>query len=125
MPEEIPRTPGRLCAVHVTVLARLDPAHPETRKRLIVTLHLKHGYTQAQIAEHLALHYAAVSRIISRQVDARNKTPIKGLRVCCRISAPKARALSSSATCRHARSTPEALAVCVAMKSISPGDRQS
>lgn len=53
---------------------RLDPAHRETRNRLIVTLHLKHGYTQAQIAEHLGLHYATVSRIVSREVDARNKT---------------------------------------------------
>jgi REP-associated tyrosine transposase len=41
---------------------------------LIATLHLKHGYTQAQIAEHLGLHYVTVSRIVNRQTDARNKT---------------------------------------------------
>jgi len=35
---------------------------------------VKHGYTQAQIAEHLGLHYATVSRIVSRKSDARNKT---------------------------------------------------
>ena len=42
--------------------------------RLIATLHLKHGYTQAQIADHLGLHYATVSRIVSRQDRTRNKT---------------------------------------------------
>ncbi len=53
---------------------RVKPAQRATRDRLIATLHLKHGYTQAQIAEHLGLHYATVSRIVSRLVDAKNKT---------------------------------------------------
>ena len=44
------------------------------RDRLIVTLHLKHGYTQAQIVTHLSLHHATVSRIVSRTTHARNKT---------------------------------------------------
>ena len=53
---------------------RLNPDNRHVRDRLIATLHLKHGYTQAQIAAHLGLHYATVSRIVSRQSDARNKT---------------------------------------------------
>jgi REP element-mobilizing transposase RayT len=53
---------------------RVKPEQRAARDRLIATLHLKHGYTQAQIAEHLGLHYATVSRIVSRQDDARNKT---------------------------------------------------
>jgi putative transposase len=53
---------------------RVKPEHRGARDRLIATLHLKHGYTQAQIAAHLGLHYATVSRIVNRQIDARNKT---------------------------------------------------
>ena len=53
---------------------RLDPANHAARDRLITTLHLKHGYTQARIAAHLGLHYATVSRIVNRQIYARNKT---------------------------------------------------
>ncbi len=53
---------------------RLKPEQRGARDRLIATLHQKHGYTQAQIAAHLGLHYATVSRIVSRQTDARNKT---------------------------------------------------
>ena len=53
---------------------RVDPADRGARDRLIATLHLKHGYTQAQIAAHLGLHYATVSRIVNRQIDASNKT---------------------------------------------------
>jgi putative transposase len=53
---------------------RVKPAQRAARDRIIATLHLKHGYTQAQIAEHLGLHYATVSRIVSRQSDTRNKT---------------------------------------------------
>jgi putative transposase len=52
---------------------RVKPEQRAARDRLIATLHLKHGYTQAQIAARLGLHYATVSRIVSRQVDARNK----------------------------------------------------
>ena len=52
---------------------QIRPAHRAARDRLIATLHLKHGYTQAQIAAHLGLHYATVSRIVNRQIDARNK----------------------------------------------------
>jgi IS30 family transposase len=36
-------------------------------------LHLKHGYTQAQIAAHLGLHYATVSRIVNRQGNAETR----------------------------------------------------
>ena len=50
------------------------PGCSATRDRLIATLHLKHGYTQAQIASHQGLHYASVSRIVNRKTDARNKT---------------------------------------------------
>jgi DNA-directed RNA polymerase specialized sigma24 family protein len=53
---------------------KLDPANHAARDRLVATLHLKHGYTQAQIAAHLGLHYATVSRIVSRKTNARNKT---------------------------------------------------
>jgi DNA-binding transcriptional regulator LsrR (DeoR family) len=53
---------------------RLCVAHRGARDRLIATLHLKHGYTQARIAAHLSPHYATVSRIVNRQIDARNKT---------------------------------------------------
>jgi REP element-mobilizing transposase RayT len=53
---------------------RLNPGNRGARDRLIAALHLRHGYTQAQIAAHLGLHYATVSRIVSRQIDARNKT---------------------------------------------------
>ena len=52
---------------------QIRPAHRAARDRLIAALHLKHGYTQAQIAAHLGLHYATVSRIVNRQIDARNK----------------------------------------------------
>jgi putative transposase len=53
---------------------RVKPEQRVARDRLVATLHLKHGYTQAQIAAHLDLHYATVSRIVKRQIDARNKT---------------------------------------------------
>lgn len=53
---------------------RLNPDNRHARDRLITTLHLKHGYSQAQIAAQLGLHYATVSRIVNRQIDARNKT---------------------------------------------------
>ena len=53
---------------------RVKPEQRATRDRLVATLHLKHGYTQAQIAEHLGLHYATVSRIVNRQTNTRNKT---------------------------------------------------
>ena len=56
------------------VFGQVKPAHRAARDRLIATLHLKHGYTQAQIAAHIGLHYATVSRIVKRQIDARNKT---------------------------------------------------
>ncbi len=56
------------------VFGQVNPAHRAARDRLIATMHLKHGYTQAQIAAHIGLHYATVSRIVKRQVDARNKT---------------------------------------------------
>jgi putative transposase len=49
---------------------RVKPDDRAARDRLIATLHLKHGYTQAQIAAHLGLHYATVSRIVNRQIDA-------------------------------------------------------
>ena len=58
----------------VQAFGRVKPAQRDTRDRLIATLHLKHGYTQAQIADHLGLHYATVSRIVSRQDRTRNKT---------------------------------------------------
>ena len=54
--------------------SRVKPENQGARDRLIATLHVRHGYTQAQIATHLGLHYATVSRIISRQIYARNKT---------------------------------------------------
>jgi putative transposase len=53
---------------------RFCVAHRGARHRLIATLHLKHGYTEARIAAHLGLHYATVSRIVNWQTDARNKT---------------------------------------------------
>ena len=53
---------------------RVRPENRAARDRLIATLHLKHGYTQAKIAAHLGLHYATVSRIINRQIDAGNET---------------------------------------------------
>lgn len=53
---------------------RLKTDDQQTRNRLIAKLYFKHGYTQAQIAGHLGLHYATVSRIVAQQTDARNKT---------------------------------------------------
>jgi DNA-directed RNA polymerase specialized sigma subunit len=73
--KEIPRAQRH--AVRPTLkqaFGRVKPEQRATRDRLVATLHLKHGYTQAQIAAHLGLHYATVSRIVSRQIDARNKT---------------------------------------------------
>jgi DNA-binding transcriptional regulator LsrR (DeoR family) len=55
-------------------MGRLKPEQRGARDRLIATLHLKHGYAQTQIAAHLGLHYATVSRIVNWQLDARNKT---------------------------------------------------
>ena len=57
------------------VFGRLDPGNRPVRDRLISTLHLKHGYSQAQIAVHLGLHYATLSRIIGRQSNARKVSP--------------------------------------------------
>jgi DNA-binding MarR family transcriptional regulator len=51
---------------------KLKPANRAARDRLIATLHLRHGYTQAVIAAHLGLHYATVSRIVDRQIRARH-----------------------------------------------------
>ena len=53
---------------------RVEPAHRGARDPLIATLHLNDGYTQAQIAAHIGLHYATVSCIVNRQIDATNKT---------------------------------------------------
>jgi DNA-binding transcriptional regulator LsrR (DeoR family) len=48
---------------------RLDPDNHAARVRLVATLHLKHGYTQAQIAAHPGLHHA----IVNWKTDARSK----------------------------------------------------
>lgn len=48
--------------------------HRGARDRFIATLHLNDGYTQTQIAAHIGLHYATVSCIVNRQIDATNKT---------------------------------------------------
>jgi DNA-directed RNA polymerase specialized sigma subunit len=73
--KEIPKAQRHAARPSLTqAFGRLDPANHAARDRLVATLHLKHGYTQAQIAAHLGLHYATVSRIVSRKMDARNKT---------------------------------------------------
>ena len=56
------------------VFGRLDPGNRPVRDWLISTLHLKHGYSRAQIAVHLGLHYATLSRISSRQSNARKES---------------------------------------------------
>lgn len=55
-------------------LKNLRPSDERTRERLIATLHLRHGYTQAEIGQATGLHYSTVSRIVARQIRARNKT---------------------------------------------------
>jgi putative transposase len=55
-------------------LKNLRPGDRRTRDRLIATLHLRHAYTQAQIGQATGLHYSTVSRIVARQIHARNKT---------------------------------------------------
>lgn len=55
-------------------LKNLRPGDQRTRDRLIATLHLRHAYTQAQIGQATGLHYSTVSRIVARQIHARNKT---------------------------------------------------
>jgi hypothetical protein len=45
-----------------------------TRDWLIATLHLRHAYTQAEIGQATGLHYSTASRIVARQIHARNKT---------------------------------------------------
>jgi DNA-directed RNA polymerase specialized sigma subunit len=55
-------------------LKSLRPGDQRTRDRLIATLHLRHAYTQAQIGQATGLHYSTVSRIVARQIHARNKT---------------------------------------------------
>ncbi|MGO9116936.1 MAG: helix-turn-helix domain-containing protein [Desulfomonilaceae bacterium] len=41
----------------------------------ITKAHLEHGYSQAEIAAHVGLHYSTVSRIVQREREkARSKT---------------------------------------------------
>lgn len=74
MPKEIPK--GRRYGVRPRLkqARRVDPADRGARDRLIATLRLKNGFTQANIAAHLGLHHATVSRIVNRRIDARYKT---------------------------------------------------
>ena len=58
---------------------RVRPGNRAARDRLIAALHLKHGYTQAQIAAHLGLHFATVSRIVNRRIVAGNATRLAPL----------------------------------------------
>lgn len=55
-------------------LKNLRSGDERTRDRLIATLHLRHAYTQAEIGQATGLHYSTVSRIVARQIHARNKT---------------------------------------------------
>jgi DNA-directed RNA polymerase specialized sigma subunit len=55
-------------------LKNLQLGDRRTRDRLMATLHLRHAYTQAEIGQATGLHYSTVSRIVARQIHARNKT---------------------------------------------------
>jgi len=55
-------------------LKNLRPDDVRTRDRLIATLHLRHGYSQAEIGRATGLHYSTVSRVVAGQIRARNKT---------------------------------------------------
>lgn len=73
--KEIPRTQRHATRPSLErAFRRLKTGDQQARNRLIAELHIKYGYTQAQIAGYLGLHYATVSRIVARQTDARNKT---------------------------------------------------
>lgn len=71
---EIPRT--QRFAVRPP-LDRILPRVRSTSKRnlAITKAHLEHGYSQAEIAAHIGLHYSTVSRIVQREREkARSKT---------------------------------------------------
>ncbi|MGO9116213.1 MAG: helix-turn-helix domain-containing protein [Desulfomonilaceae bacterium] len=58
-------------------LDRLLPKVGSAPKRdlAITKAHLEHGYSQAEIAAHIGLHYSTVSRIVQREREkARSKT---------------------------------------------------
>jgi len=73
--KEIPKAQRHAGRPSLTqALKNLRPGDEHTRERLITTLHLRHGYTQAEIGQATGLHYSTVSRIVARQIRARNKT---------------------------------------------------
>ncbi|MGQ0579710.1 MAG: transposase [Betaproteobacteria bacterium] len=73
--KEIPRAQRQVGRPSLAkALKNLRPGDKPTRRRLIATLHLRHGYTQAEIGQATGLHYSTVSRIVARQISARNKT---------------------------------------------------
>jgi transposase len=56
-------------------LAKPDPMLRQ-RNRAIVEAAVRHGYSQAAIADHLGLHYSSVSKVIKQENlhDSRFKT---------------------------------------------------
>ena len=51
-------------------------AERHQRNRAIVEAAVRHGYSQAAIADHLGLHYSSVSKVINQEIasDSRFKT---------------------------------------------------
>lgn len=70
--QDAPETPRQQRLAHRPELARLLPAsngqNRSNRDAAIRDAHLRHGYTLAEIARHVGLHYATVSRIANRPV---------------------------------------------------------
>jgi putative transposase len=75
--KEVPRNQRY---VHRPDLATLFPSEAlitkDTRDKLMAEAHLSHGYTLKEIADHLHLHYATVSRAVKRMMhDGRTRKP--------------------------------------------------
>jgi putative transposase len=73
--KEIPTAQRHAARPSLTqALKNLRPADVRARDRVIATLHLRHGYSQAEIGRAVGLHYSTVSRIVAGQLRSRNKT---------------------------------------------------
>lgn len=64
--KEIPRVQRYAGRPDLTELLR-KAKDKEQRNRAIISAYMKHGYSMKEIADHLNLHYATVSRIIKRK----------------------------------------------------------
>ena len=71
---EIPKARRHARPSLAQALKKLPPGDVRARDRLIAKLHVRHGYSQAEIGRATGLHYSTVSRIIAGKVHARNKT---------------------------------------------------